>query len=49
MVHIQGDFTWHNHKETDEVFIVIDGSMRIDFRDSSVELNTGEMCGYRSD
>lgn len=40
---IQGDFVWHDHKDTDEVFFVIEGSMRIDFRDGKVELNEGEM------
>ncbi|MDO6466514.1 cupin domain-containing protein [Neptunomonas phycophila] len=40
---IQNDFTWHSHKETDEVFIVIEGSMSIDFRDGRVDLSEGEM------
>ena len=39
----QGDFVWHSHADTDEVFIVLDGAMRIDFRDGSVELKAGEM------
>ena len=39
----QGEFVWHSHAETDEVFIVIDGYMCIDFRDGSVELKAGEM------
>ena len=39
----QGDFIWHKHEETDEVFIVLDGVMHIDFRDGSVDINTGEM------
>ena len=43
IAHIEGEFTWHDHKETDEVFLVIEGSMRIDFRDNSVELKSGEM------
>ena len=41
---IQGEFVWHSHPETDEVFIVVSGSMRIDFRDSYTKLNEGEMC-----
>ena len=40
---LQGDFVWHSHADTDEVFIIIDGTLRIDFRDGSVELNAGEM------
>ncbi len=39
----QGEFVWHSHAETDELFIVIDGYMCIDFRDGSVELKAGEM------
>ena len=43
LVKFQGEFVWHSHAETDEVFIVIDGYMCIDFRDGSVELKAGEM------
>lgn len=39
----KGEFTWHNHKETDEVFIVIDGKMNIEFRDKVVSLEAGEL------
>jgi len=39
----QGEFVWHNHANTDEVFIVLDGQMAIDFRDGRVDLKTGEM------
>jgi mannose-6-phosphate isomerase-like protein (cupin superfamily) len=40
---IQGDFIWHSHPETDEAFIVIDGTLRIDFRDGAVTVGPGEM------
>ena len=43
LVKIQGEFVWHNHAETDEVFLVIDGHMKIEFRDGVVELGPGEM------
>jgi len=43
LVKIQGDFVWHNHADTDEVFIVIEGKMRIEFEDETVELSEGEM------
>ncbi len=43
IVKIQGDFVWHDHQETDETFIVIDGDLRIDFRDGHVNLTKGEM------
>jgi mannose-6-phosphate isomerase-like protein (cupin superfamily) len=40
---LQGDFIWHDHKDTDETFIVIDGVLRIDFRDGAVTVSAGEM------
>jgi mannose-6-phosphate isomerase-like protein (cupin superfamily) len=43
VVKVQGDFIWHDHKNTDETFIVIEGDLRIDFRDGAVHLGTGEM------
>ncbi|MFC1532376.1 cupin domain-containing protein [Thermodesulfobacteriota bacterium] len=43
LVKFQGDFVWHSHDDTDEVFIVLDGSMSISFRDGSVDLKAGEM------
>ena len=43
IVKIEGEFVWHQHDDTDEAFIVIDGSMKIEFEDGSVELDEGEM------
>jgi len=43
VVKLQGDFVWHEHKDTDETFIVLDGKLRIDFRDGAVEIGAGEM------
>jgi len=43
LVRLQGEFVWHSHADTDEVFVVIDGRMTIDFRDGSVALAAGEM------
>ncbi|MGH7192764.1 MAG: cupin domain-containing protein [Candidatus Saccharimonadales bacterium] len=43
VVKIKGDFVWHDHKDTDETFIVLDGKLRIDFRDGAVEIGKGEM------
>jgi mannose-6-phosphate isomerase-like protein (cupin superfamily) len=40
---LQGDFIWHDHKDTDETFIVLDGVLRIDFRDGAVLVSAGEM------
>ena len=43
VVRLQGDFIWHDHKDTDETFMVIDGILRIDFRDGAVDVAAGEM------
>ena len=43
LVKIKGQFTRHDHNDTDEVFIVIEGSMGIEFKDRTVKLNDGEM------
>ena len=43
LVKFQGDFVWHRHRDTDEVFIVLDGEMSVEFRDGKVDLKAGEM------
>jgi len=43
LVKIKGDFVWHNHEDTDELFFVIKGKMNIEFKDKTIELNEGEM------
>jgi len=43
IVKLKGDFVWHDHKETDETFIVMEGVLRIDFRDGAVQVSAGEM------
>ncbi len=43
IVKLQGDFVWHDHKTTDETFIVLEGDLRIDFRDGAVHVRAGEM------
>ncbi len=43
LVKIQGDFVWHDHKDTDEVFFVVQGTMSIAFEDRTIELSAGEM------
>jgi mannose-6-phosphate isomerase-like protein (cupin superfamily) len=40
---VQGEFIWHDHSETDEVFLVIHGNLDIHFRDGKVTLHEGEM------
>ena len=43
LVKIEGEFVWHEHPDTDEVFIVIEGTMKIEFEDRTIELSEGEM------
>jgi hypothetical protein len=45
IVKLTGDFVWHHHKDTDETFIVVDGSLRIEPRGVP---NTGEEGGERT-
>lgn len=40
---IEGEFIWHDHPETDEVFLVLKGQLQIQLRDGNVILNEGEM------
>ena len=40
---VKGEFVWHNHKAEDELFNVIKGKLRMEFRDKIVEVNEGEM------
>jgi len=41
LVKFQGEFVWHDHKHTDEVFIVLDGEMTIHFRYGDVSVKKG--------
>ena len=43
LVKIKGEFIKHNHSDTDEVFIVLKGSMKIEFDSEIIEINEGEM------
>jgi mannose-6-phosphate isomerase-like protein (cupin superfamily) len=43
IVKFKGDFVWHSHPETDETFIVMEGTLVMNFRDHKVEVGGGEM------
>ena len=43
IVKVRGEFVWHDHPETDEVFLVLDGMLDLHFREGHVTLNDGEM------
>lgn len=40
---LKGEFTWHKHDDTDDLFLVIKGDLKIELRDGSVSLTPGEM------
>jgi mannose-6-phosphate isomerase-like protein (cupin superfamily) len=43
IVKFKGDFIWHSHPETDETFIILEGTLVMNFRDRKVEVLAGEM------
>ena len=43
LVKLKGEFVWHSHTDTDDVFVVLDGVMKIHFRDGDVSVGAGEM------
>jgi mannose-6-phosphate isomerase-like protein (cupin superfamily) len=42
LVKISGEFVWHHHDEEDEMFLVVDGRFRMEFRDGEVWIERGE-------
>jgi mannose-6-phosphate isomerase-like protein (cupin superfamily) len=40
---LQGEFVWHSHADTDEVFLILNGQLTIEMADGSVELKAGEL------
>jgi mannose-6-phosphate isomerase-like protein (cupin superfamily) len=43
VVRLRGEFVWHHHDVEDELFLVVQGTLRMQFRDREVVLNAGEM------
>lgn len=43
IVKVEGDFVWHDHSDTDEFFLVIEGTLFIEFEGETMELNAGEL------
>ena len=43
VVKFRGEFVWHHHEQEDELFLVLRGSFRMEFRDRTVQLREGEL------
>jgi mannose-6-phosphate isomerase-like protein (cupin superfamily) len=43
LVKVDGEFIWHKHDETDELFLVLEGEFDLDFHDRTVTLKPGEL------
>jgi mannose-6-phosphate isomerase-like protein (cupin superfamily) len=43
LVEFRGPFVWHQHEQEDELFLVVQGRFRMEFRDRKVELGAGEL------
>lgn len=39
---LKGEFIWHHHDHEDELFLVIKGKLKMEFREKTVEVNPGE-------
>ena len=44
LARLEGEFVWHSHEEEDELFLVVEGELRLLFRDGEVLLGPGELC-----
>jgi mannose-6-phosphate isomerase-like protein (cupin superfamily) len=42
LVKFDSEFVWHKHDHEDELFLVLEGSFTMEYRDKSVEVNKGE-------
>ena len=43
LVRVEGEFVWHSHPDTDELFLVLEGNLVIDFRDGMVDIGAEEL------
>ena len=43
VVKVKGEFVWHSHADTDELFLVVDGTLTIRLRDGDVTLGPGQL------
>lgn len=43
LVKVEGEFIWHHHADTDELFLILDGELDMEFRDRTVTLQSGDL------
>ena len=43
LVKVEGEFIWHKHEETDELFLILEGTLEMEMRDRTVTLDAGEL------
>jgi mannose-6-phosphate isomerase-like protein (cupin superfamily) len=43
LVKVEGEFIWHQHDETDELFLILDGELDMEFRERTVALGPGDL------
>ncbi len=43
VVKLEGEFVWHTHEDTDELFLVVAGELTIQLRDGDVRLSAGQL------
>lgn len=50
IVKVEGEFIWHSHEDTDELFLVLDGTLEMELRDRTVTLDGGRAvsCAARN-
>ena len=42
LARLQGEFVWHRHEKEDELFLVLDGTLRMELRDRIIDVDPGE-------
>ena len=43
LVKVEGEFIWHQHDDTDELFLILEGTLEMELRERTVTLEPGEM------
>lgn len=43
LVKVEGEFLWHSHDDTDELFLVLEGVLEMEFRDRTEVMGPGEL------